>query len=404
MMKVLRERNFAIYAVGNTISWLGMWMQRLAIGWLSWDLSHSPLWVGLISLAQYVPLIVAGPLFGVLLDHSDRRRYALAVNGVLMALAFGLYAAAAFDALSIWHLFGLCCLLGIANSAYQPVRLAMVTDVVPRPLLTQAISVNSMLFNTTRLAGPALGGIAIAALGVKAAFALNAVSYAAVLVSLMMLHLTPTPRKPGGLNVFGQLAAGIRYSLERRDIREVMMLSAISSLLARGGLEMLPAFADGVFRHGSSGLATLTAASGAGALGAGVLLARTRTPGRLRTLTWWSAIGSGLLLTVFALLKNFVAAVAVVALLGTFVTLCSVGLQAVLQSNLDDAYRGRMVGLWGVVNVAGPSVGGALIGGLTHFADLADVCAASGLLCAVLSAAAMRRSSLADARAQAQYP
>src|SRR5260221_242568 len=284
MMKVLSERNFAIYAMGNTISWLGMWMQRLAIGWLSWDLSQSPLWVGLISLAQYVPLIVAGPLFGVLLDHSDRRRYALAVNGVLMALAFGLYAAAAFDALSIWHLFGLCCLLGIANSAYQPVRLAMVTDVVPRPLLTQAISVNSMLFNTTRLAGPALGGIAIAALGVKAAFALNAVSYAAGLVSLMMLHLAPTPRKPGGLDVFGQLAAGIRYSLERPDIRE------------------------------------------------------------------------------------------------------------------------GMVGLWGVVNVAGPSVGGALIGSLTHFADLADVCAASGLLCAVLSAAAMRRSSLADARTVTQCP
>jgi hypothetical protein len=94
------------------------------------------------------------------------------------------------------------------------------------------------------------------------------------------------------------------------------------------------------------------------------------------------------------------AAVAVAALLGTFVTLCSVGLQSVLQSNLDDAYRGRMVGLWGMVNVAGLSVGGALIGALTHFVDLADVCAASGLSCAVLSAGAMRRSSSADARAK----
>ncbi len=398
-MNVLRQRNFVIYAAGNTISWLGVWMQRLAIGWLSWDLSHSPLWVGLISLAQYIPLIIGAPLFGVLLDHSDRRRYALAVNFVLMLLAFALYAAAAFGALSIWHLFALCSLLGVANSAYQPVRLAMVTDVVPRALFTQAIGVNSMLFNTTRLVGPALGGVAIAALGVKAAFAINAVSYVAVLVSLMMLRLQPTAPHPEGIDVFAQLAAGIRYSIGRRDIREVLLLSAITSLLARGGLEMLPVFADGIFRHGSSGLATLTAASGAGALAAGLLLSKTRSPGRLRTLTWWSAMGSGVLLAVFALTKSYWEAVAMVALLGTLVTLCSVGLQAVLQSNLDDAYRGRLVGLWGVVNVAGPSIGGALIGTLSHFANLPDVCAASGLLCAVLSAAAMKRSSTADARA-----
>ncbi len=400
ILNVLRQRNFSIYAVGNTISWLGMWMQRLAIGWLSWDLSHSALWVGIISLAQYVPLIVAGPLFGVLLDHSDRRRYALTVNFALMVLAFGLYATAAFDALSIWPLFALCCLLGVANSAYQPVRLALVSDIVPRPMLTQAISVNSMIFNTTRLAGPALGGVAIAALGVKAAFAINAVTYVAVLVSLMMLDLRPIAPHAGAIDFFGQLAAGIRYSINRRDIREVLLLSAITSMLARGGLEMLPAFADGIFRHGSSGLATLTTASGAGALAAGLLLSRTHNPDHLRTLTWWSAMGCGLALTVFALLQNYWAAVAIVVLLGGLVTLCSVGLQAVLQSNLDDAYRGRMVGLWGMVNVAGPSVGGALIGALTQFATLPAVCAVSGLLCAVLSAAAMRRSSAADARAK----
>jgi predicted MFS family arabinose efflux permease len=397
-MNVFRERNFAIYSAGNTISWLGMWMQRLAIGWLSWDLSHSPLWVGLISLAQYVPLIFAGPLFGVLLDHSDRRRYALAVNLVLMVLAFGLYAAAALDILSIGHLFAVCCMLGVANSAYQPVRLAMVSDIVPRTMLTQAIGVNSMIFNTTRLVGPALGGVVIAALGVKGAFIINALTYAAVLVSLAMLHLPPSAHRTGGVDLVGHLLEGIRYSVGRRDIREVLMLSAISSLLARGGLEMLPAFADGVFRHGSSGLAALTAATGAGALAAGLVLSRSSSQHHLRVLTWWSAIGSGLLLTAFALVPSYWAAVAIVAVLGTLVTLCSVGLQAVLQSTLDDTYRGRLVGLWGMVNVAGPSVGGALIGACSRYLQLPTVAAASGLLCAALSAIAMRSSSKADAR------
>ena len=129
---VLRDRNFLIYSLGNAISWLGSWAQRIGVGWLSWDLTHQAVWVGLISLAQTLPLIAVGPLFGALLDRHDHRYYAMAVNTALALLALALYVLTAAHLMQIGILFILALLLGVANSAYQAVRLTMINDIVSR--------------------------------------------------------------------------------------------------------------------------------------------------------------------------------------------------------------------------------------------------------------------------------
>src|SRR5258708_388356 len=158
---IFNDRNYALYALGNTISSLGMWAQRVGVGWLSWELSHSAYWVGVVSLCQFLPLIFCAPLFGGLLDRCDPKRYAIVTNSVLTALAAGVWAVTALHALTIENLCALSVLLGMANGAYHPVRLSLVNEVAPPGRLAEAIATNSILYNLTRSLGPALAGVAI---------------------------------------------------------------------------------------------------------------------------------------------------------------------------------------------------------------------------------------------------
>ena len=390
-MKVLRNRNFALYSAGNIVSWLGLWMQRLGIGWLSWDLTHSAVWVGVVSMAQFLPIIGFGPLFGVLADRVDRKRYAIAVQVVQMGIAGLLWVACALDVMTPIVLVLLCTAIGISSAAHQPIRLALVNDLVPRDLLQQAITINSVLFNTSRFVGPALGGLAIATVGVASTFAINAVSYLAILWSLTLVELPTRTTRPASRGMASDLRAGLAYVWQHRPILQLMLVAGQTAFFARGAIELMPAFADAVFERGSAGLATLTTAAGAGAVAAGLLLSRTGSAGREAWLAAQGSVAAGAVLALFGLTHDFAAGVAVVALLGFATTLCTIGMQVELQSTVDNDYRGRVVSLWGVVTIAMPSLGSTLIGTLAHWkvlgtsGGLSNVTLASGVACATLA-------------------
>lgn len=391
-LDVFRNRNFAWYMAGNGISWIGSWMQRTGIGWLSWELTHSTTWVGLIALAQYFPLVIAAPLFGVLLDRSDRKRYAVIVQIVMIALGFALCLLYWADLLTIHVLFVTCLAIGLGNSAYQSVRLTLINDVVPREQLTRAIGANSILFNTTRLVGPALGGVAIVALGVGATFLINAISYIASLISIIIIEIRRTsPARQSG-SIIQQFSEGLRYTLEHPRIRELILLAVFISMLVRGIVELLPAFAGGVFERGSGGLAALMAATGGGAISAGILLSRTHSEEKLLALVRSACLLAGVVIAVFGLVDRFPLAVGVMALVGASATLSSVGLQTVLQLIISDEYRGRVVAFWGMTTVAGPSIGGAVLGAIAQHTGLASVTVLSGVLCVLCCAVVLRRS------------
>jgi MFS family permease len=388
---ILSDRNFALFSLGNMISWLGMWAQRIGVGWLSWDLSHSASWVGLVSLAQYLPLIFFAPLFGSLLDRCDIKRYAIVVNIVLTALAALLYVVTVLDALTIERLCALSVLLGIGSSAYQPVRLTLVNEMAPPGRLAEAIATNSILYNVTRTAGPALAGIAIATIGVAATFAINAISFAAIIYALAVIEIRPVPRRPteGFVKDF---VAGVRYVTGHGFIGELMLLSLVTSTLGRGVVELMPAFAGGLYQRGSAGLATLTTVGGIGAILGGAMLSKAGSAGWLPVLARRGALWVGVIVVVLGLVPNYWLGVLIVGILGFTVVVCSVGLQVLLQKSIDDAFRGRVLGLWGMCNVAGPGIGGAIIGSIAHVIGLRGATIASGMVCAVLAAWIVRRS------------
>jgi|HubBroStandDraft_1064217.scaffolds.fasta_scaffold07456_4 MFS family permease len=388
---VFHDRNYALYALGNAVSSLGMWAQRVGVGWMSWELSHSASWVGLVSLAQFLPLIFLAPLFGSLLDRSDPKRYAIMANSVLTALATALYAVTALHALSIGVLCGLSVLIGIANGAYHPVRLSLVNQVAPPGLLAQAIATNSILYNVTRSIGPALAGVAIATLGVAATFAMNAISYAAIIGALAVIEIRPVTREPGkGFTT--DFVAGIRYVAGHRFIREVMLLSIAASTFGRGVVELLPAFSGGLYQRGSSGLAILTTASGVGAILGGIILSKMATAGRLHAIARRTTMSLGVFVVALGVAPNFWLAVAAVFVLGIVSVVCVVGLQVILQKAIDASFRGRVLGLWGTFNVAGPGIGGAVIGAAAQLLGLRAATIASGVISSGLAAWIMHRN------------
>lgn len=388
----LRDRNFLIYALGNAISWLGTWAQRIGIGWLSWDLTHRTFWVGTISLAQLLPLILFGPLFGTLLDRHDHRRYAVGVNIVLALLAVVLYGLTIIHVLNIGLLCAMAVLVGIANSAYQAVRLAMINDVVSPDQLSGAIAINSILFNLTRVVGPAIAGTVIASFGIAAAFAVNAVSFLGILGALGIVKLRPARAKQVSIGFIAESRAGLRYVLEHAGLRQLLLLSGISAILGRGIYELFPAFADLVFQRGSVGLADLTTAAGVGAIIGAVLLSQTRSNAQVARMARYATLSLGVAVAIFALCTSFASGLAMAAAMGFSIVLSSVGLQVLLQSGIDEKFRGRVLGLWSAVSVAGPGVGAALAGVAAQYTGLKIATVASGLLCTVLVLWAMPRS------------
>jgi MFS family permease len=390
----LRDRNFLLYSAGNVTSWLGTWAQRIGVGWLSWDLTHQTSWVGLIALAQILPLIVFGPLFGAVLDRSNHRHYAIAVNTALALLALALYALVALHWMRIGILLLLALFLGVGNSAYQAARLAMVNDVVGPARLPSAIATNSIFYNLTRAVGPAIAGVIIARWGLQTAFAVNAASFLGIIGALSLVQLRPAPARVSRGGLLADSREGLSYVLAHPGMRQVLLLTVIVQILARGAVELMPAFADAVFHRGSLGLANLTTAGGLGAIAGALLLARVGSAKRLAVVTQQATIAVGLLVALFGLCRGFPLGLAVCAVMGFAQVLCSVGLQVLLQSAIHDHYRGRVLGLWTATNVAGPGVGGALLGVAAQRAGLGVVTVGAGLICAALVMIAMRNGRL----------
>ena len=389
---VLLDRNFRIYALGNLISYTGTWAQRVAIGWLSWELTHQTAWVGLISLAQILPLIAFGPVSGALLDRHNHRYFAMTVNGAMAALAVLLYALTAAHLMHIVALLVIALLLGVANSGYQAARLTMIHEVVAPALLTQAIAANSVIFNLSRAVGPAIGGIVIAHYGLAAAFAVNAISFLGILAALAAVQLRSREVNKPTQGLFAESREGWRYVVGHPGIRQMMLLSAVTAILARGVIELLPVFADTVFHRGSLGLANLTTAVGAGAIVGALALALAGSTHLLPRVTRLAAIALGPLVILFGLCKDFGFGLLISVVLGFTIVLCSVGLQVQLQSQIRANFRGRVLGLWTSVNIAGPGIGGAILGALAQWATLRAVTTTAGVLCMALVVGVMLRS------------
>jgi MFS family permease len=221
--RALAHRNFAVYTAGNSVSLIGTWMQRVAVGWLTWQLTESGAWLGLIAFADLFPTILIGPIAGAVADRFVR----LTLNNVTMWLALlqagTLFALTLTGLIDVWLLFGLTAFLGVTSAFNQPARLALISSLVPRPELATAVAVNSVTVNTARFIGPALAGLLIVTVGVAAAFALNMASFAAMLWALSRIRIAPDGDGRAAKGPFlRDIAEGVRYAARHPGIAAVL--------------------------------------------------------------------------------------------------------------------------------------------------------------------------------------
>ena len=404
--RALSHRNYGIYTGGNVVSHVGTWVQRVAVGWLTWELTESGAWLGVIAFADLFPTVVLAPLTGAVADRMDRLRLLKITQGASFgqSLALGIFTLS--GAMTIELLLCLVAAGGAVLAFQQPARLAIVPSLVPRRDLSAAIGVNSLSFNGARFVGPMISGLLIVQYGVGWAFALNAGTYALFIGALSLLRLDTAPAGGWGpvRNIAAEISEGYAYAARHAGIGPVMLILTFVSVFGRPYVELLPGFADQVFGRGAEGLAWLTSMVGLGAMLGGLWLARRGTVVGLTTVSIRSALILSAALIGFAATDQFWLALPCLACAGFAMIVLGVGEQTLIQSAVDPAMRGRVLGLYGMIGRGAPAIGALMMGGLSGYVGLQWPVLGGAVLCLGAWLWAERRKRVMAAALEVEQP
>ncbi len=369
ILRTLRQPDYGLYTLGNSVSLVGMWMQRVSVGWLTWELTHSGTWLGAMAFADLFPTVFVGLLGGVAADRLDRVRIIMLCQAIAMVLAAAMGLLALTGNIGVGSLLVLVLLGGVALGFNQPSRLALVSSLVPRENLTTAVAINSIVFNLARFVGPALAGLVIVTADVGWAFVANAVSYLGLLSALAAIrHRHPgagrdlSAVRPARSGLVADIGAGVAYAARHPGIGPLLGLHIVGSIMVRPILELLPGFADHVFRGGADTLATLTSTVGIGAVLGGWVMARRSGTAGLVTLVLGSTAGVSFGVLAFTATDILWVGIVSAGFLGAVMVASGVGLQTVVQIAVEPAMRGRVLSLHGLIFRAGPALGALIMG------------------------------------------
>jgi MFS family permease len=362
MLHALRNRNYRVFFMGQLVSLIGTWMQSVAQSWLVYRLTGSPVLLGTVGFASQIPIFLLSPLGGVVADRHERRRVLLVTQSSMMALAGVLAALTLLGHIHVWHVLVLASLLGIANGFDIPARQSFVVELVPRQDLPNAIAINSSMFNGARVIGPAIAGVVVSAVGEGWCFFGNAVSYIAVLASLLSLRLPGRAIAEQRPSPFEDVLEGFRFVARTRPIRTLLLLLGLVSMTGMPYATLMPVMAQDVLHSGASGLGLLMGAAGMGALGGALALARHNS---LRGLGRWIGMGAvsfGICLMLFSLSRIFWLSVALLLPVGFSMLLQMSSTNTLIQSMVPDRLRGRVMSVYAMTFMGMAPLGALLAG------------------------------------------
>lgn len=384
------HRNFAIFASGNFPSQLGVWAQRVALGWLAWQLTQSGFMLGLLGFVDLIPIILLSPFSGYITDRFDRLTLAKLIMSMNVMVTTTLASLAYMDLLNIYLLLLFAFLTGIDHAMFQPVRSVLISALVSKKDLGAAIAINGFSWNSARFVGPAIAGIVLAGDNVQHSdaniiFLVNAVLYGWFLMSFWVLRLPPQPpRTPSKIGMGGEIVAGYRYVFRHPVIGPLLAILACASFLTRPVVELLPGIAEAVFDQGADGLAWLTSAMGLGAMASGFWIAqRGRIEGMPR-ITSNTLLSGVFVLVLFAWTEHFAVAVLCMAAIGFQYSLYATCIQTMVQSVAEEHMRGRVLALYGVTWIGFAAVGSLVMGALSEWFGLRIPIGAGGVICVLV--------------------
>jgi len=352
--------NYRRYFAGHAVSVAGTWMQRVAQDWLVLDLSDSAVALGVATALQFLPTLLFGLWGGVLVDRIDRRRAIMCTQAVSAVFAAALAALVLSDGVTLWMVYALALGLGLVTVVDVPARHAFITEMVGPEDYVNAQALNSTVHNVGRLVGPAIAGILIASVDVGAAFAVNAVSFAAVLVGLLRVDPHLLHRQPPAPREKGQARQGLRYVWQHPELRACMFLVAVVALLGQNFRVVLPLLARDTFSGGPEVYGWLTSALGAGAV-LGALASAARASVTAWSLLVWAGVFAAVNIVAAAAPALSIAMLVVVAL-GVANICFNTLARTLLQLGVEPAMQGRVIALHSVVFLGSTPLGGPLTG------------------------------------------
>jgi predicted MFS family arabinose efflux permease len=362
--RALATRNARIFFGGSLIAWTGLWMHRISVAWLAWEMTGSALWVGLVAFSDLAPAALISPIAGAVADRVDRVRLTTISQAVIACEAATVATLVATGHMRIEYLIALELVSGTAASFLQPARQTLLSGIVPRSELPAAVACNSLVFNIARFIGPALAGPVIAAFGVAPAVACNALAYIVAVASMLVMRVDPAHRRghPSTGSLWGEVKAGFVYIAHHPGLGPLLAFAAMIGVLLRCVQELLPPFVERVFSRGADSLAMLTACFGIGALLAGLWLsARGRVEGAVK-LSIYSGLAQAVAVAGFVATEWFAVGLVSAACIGASASIHGISTQQLAQSVARPDMRGRVLSLWGIITRACPALGALMLG------------------------------------------
>jgi MFS family permease len=381
----LGTRNYRLFATGQVISNSGTWMQRVAQDWLVLELTHgSGTALGIATGLQFLPMLLFGLWGGAIADRYSKRRILMITQSVMGALALILGVLAVTGVAAIWQVYALAFALGLATAVDNPARQTFVVEMVGRADLPNAIALNSAIFNLARIAGPAIAGLVIGAVGTPVAFFVNAASFGAVLAGLKLMRpaeLHPVEPVPRGR---GQLREALRYVKDRPSLSMPMVLIFFVATFGMNFQVTNALMSRQVFHTGATAFGLASAVFAAGALAGALLAARRGRPGARLLVT--AAFAFGILEIVTGLMPSFWSFLALLVPTGLVLLTFNTAANSATQLGTSPEMRGRVMGLYMLVFLGGAPLGSPLVGWVAEVFGPRMSLVAGGAISAVAAA------------------
>lgn len=343
----LRYRNFRLYFIGQGVSLIGTWMQRVAMAWLVYRLTGSALLLGVVGFASRIPTLVLAPLAGVAADRWDRRRILYATQSLSMLQAILMAALVLGHVIAVWHVMVLAVFLGIMSAFDIPARQSFFVHLIDDARdLGNAIALNSTVFNIARLIGPAIAGVLIALMGEGPVFALNAVTFLAMLAALRLMRLRAEGPRGRSRRVLQNMGEGFRFAWGFTPVRAVLVLMTVVSIMAVPFTVLMPIFATNVLHGGPDTLGFLTASQGVGALVGALFLAQRESVHGLGRVIAAAAVIFGAGLVAFGSSRALPLSMLLLAVAGFGLMVQTASSNTFLQTAVTDDMRGRIMSFY----------------------------------------------------------
>ena len=372
-LAALNSPSFRLYLFGSFIALNGLWIQRIIIGWLAWEISNSPFYVGIAAFLSLAPTIFSGPIFGVLIDRANIKvAFFLSYSAMILCSSI-LFFLILTDLLTIKSLLLICLFIGIIASAAHPIRMSLAPRLIDGSQVPSLVALTAVNFNTSRLIGPAIGGFLIQYLGASGTILISIFTYLPVMVFIMLVKPRDLISDDKNRSLIFDFFEGIKLIFSNYVIKFSIVLSGLTAFVGRGVLETLPLISEGVFSQGPTGLGLITASAGAGALFSSIAkaLGKAEISGtNISNSTLFAALTIPIVVLLIGYANSFLISLFLIFILGFLATTIGISIQSKIQLELKDVFRGRVMSIWIMINMGSAAFGSIIFGLVSDYLSI----------------------------------